>query len=71
MISKATMYIPDCEMPPPVYMHKAVAKDITRANIKRLTHEDYRQMYNEAANCRNVINRRIGTKIHQVTQFII
>ena len=68
---KATMYNPDGEMPPPVYMHKAVAKGITRANIKRLTHEDYRQMYNEVANCRNVINRRIGKKLHQVTHFII
>ena len=68
---KATMYNPDGEMKPPVYMHKAVAKGITKANIKRLTHEDYREMYNEVANCRNVINRRIGTKLHQVTHFII
>ena len=68
---KAAMYNPDGEMPPPVFMHKAVAKGITRENIKRLTHEDYRQMYNETANCRNVINRRSGTKLHQVMHFIL
>ena len=61
---KASLYQPDSVMPPPVFIHKAVAKGITRANIKRLTHEDYRQMY-------NVINRRIGTKLHQVMHFII
>ena len=68
---KATMYNPEGELPPPVLIHKAVAKGITRANIKRLTHEDYRQMFNEVANCRNVINRLIGTKLHQVTYFLI
>ena len=68
---KASLYMPDTEMPPPVFIHKAVAKGITRENIKRLTHEDYRQMFNEVANCRNVINRRIGTKLHQVMHFII
>ena len=68
---KASMYNPDGEMLTPVFMHKAVPKGITRENIKRLTHEDYRQMYNEVANCRNVINRRIGTKLHQVMYFII
>ena len=67
---KAIKYNPDGEMPHPVFMHKAVAKGITRANIKRLTHEDYRKMYNEEANCHNVINRRIGSKLHQVMRFI-
>ena len=68
---KATLYKPESPMLQPVFIHKAVAKGITRANIKRLTHEDYLQMYNEVANCRNVINRRIGTKLHQVMYFII
>ena len=68
---KATIYKPDGEISPPVFVHKAVAKGITRANIKRLTHEDYRQMYNEVANCRNFIDRRIGAKHHQVTHFLI
>ena len=67
---KATPYNPDGEMPLPVLIYKAVAKGITRENIKRLTHEDYMQMYNEVANCRNVINRQIGTKLHQVTHFL-
>ena len=35
---KATIYNPDGEMPPPVFMHKAVAKGITIENIKRQTH---------------------------------
>ena len=63
---KATKYNSDGEMPQPVFMHKAVAKGITREHIKGLTHEDYREMYSEVANCRNVINRRIGTKLHQI-----
>ena len=68
---KASLYKPDSDMPPPVFIHKAVAQGITRATIKRLTHEDYRQVYNEVVNCRNVINRRIGTNLHQVLNFII
>ena len=31
---KATMYNSNGEMPPPVYMYKAVAKSISRANSK-------------------------------------
>ena len=68
---KASLYTPDSVMLQPVFIHKAVAKGITRANIKRLTHEDYRKMYNEVANCRNVISRRIGSMLHQVMHFII
>ena len=68
---KATMYKPDGEMQLPVFLHKAVAEGITRANIKRLTLEDNRQMHNEVASCRNVISRRIGTKLHQVKHFHI
>ena len=62
---KACKYDPENPMPAPVFKHKAVAKGITRENIKRLIHEDYRNMYNENP-CRNVINRRIGCKLHQV-----
>ena len=63
---KATLYDPEHpEVPPPAFKHKAVAKGITRENIKRLTHEDYRQMLQEGE-CRNVTNRRIGSKLHQV-----
>ena len=56
---KVTMYKPDSEMPLPVYIDKTVAKRITRAKIKRLSHEGYRQMFKETSNSRNVINRRI------------
>ena len=50
--------------------HKAVAKGVARSQIKRFNHEDYVQMYN----CRaltNVVNRRIGSKLHQVRLIII
>ena len=63
---KATRYDPEHpEAPPPAFKHKVVAKGITRENIKRLTHEDYRQMLEETE-CRDVTNRRIESKLHQV-----
>ena len=46
-------------------MHKAVAKVVARSQIKRFKHEDYVRMYNGGA-LTNVVNRRIGTKLHQV-----
>ena len=45
--------------------HKAVAKGVARSQIKRFKHEDYVQMYNGGA-LTNVVNRRIGSKLHQV-----
>jgi hypothetical protein len=71
---KPKMYsftVMDCfepEGPPPlpaVLRHKAVAKGISRANIKRFSHEDYLTMFREG-DCRKVTNRRIGSKLHQV-----
>ena len=58
---------PDPRLPPlPVILkHKAVAKGISRANIKRFSHEDYLTMFREG-DARNVTNRRIGSKLHQV-----
>ena len=58
---------PDPRLPPvPVHLkNKAVAKGITRANIKRFTHEDYLTMFREG-DSRKVTNRRIGSKLHQV-----
>ena len=58
---------PDPMLPPePVNIkHKAVAKGITRANIKRFSHEDYLTMFREG-DSRKVTNRRIGSKLHQV-----
>ena len=52
--------------------HKAVAKGVARAQIKRFKHEDYVRMYNGGA-LTNVVNRRIGSKLHQVrlTIFIL
>ena len=47
-------------------MHKAVAKGVVaRSQIKRFKHEDYVRMYNAEA-LTNVVNRRIGSKLHQV-----
>ena len=45
--------------------HKAVAKGVSRANIKRFTHEEYVTMFREG-DARKVTNRRIGSKLHQV-----
>ena len=45
--------------------HKAVAKGVSRANIKRFTHDDFATMFREG-NKRKVTNRRIGSKLHQV-----
>ena len=45
--------------------HKAVAKAVSQANIKRFTHEEYVTMFRECDACK-VSNRRIGSKLHQV-----
>ena len=45
--------------------HKAVAKGVSRAQIKRFKHEDDVRMYN-GGDQTNVVNRRIGSKLHQV-----
>ena len=49
--------------------HKTVANGVTRSQIKRLKHEDYVWMYNAGA-LTNVVNRRIGSKLHQVRLII-
>ena len=49
--------------------HKAVAKGVARSQIKRFKHEDYVRMYNGGA-LTNVVNRRIGSKFHQVRLII-
>ena len=49
--------------------HKAVAKGVERSQIKRLKHEDYVRMFNGGA-LTNVVNRRIGFKLHQVRLII-
>ena len=45
--------------------HKTVAKGVSRAQIKRFKHEDYVRM-NNGGEQTNVVNRRIGSKFHQV-----
>ena len=49
--------------------HKAVAKGVARSQIKRFKHEDYLRMYNGGA-LNNVVNRRIGSILHQVRLII-
>ena len=49
--------------------HKAVAKAVARSHFKRCKHEDYVRMYNGRA-LTNVVNRRIGNKLHQVSLII-
>ena len=49
--------------------HKAVAKRVARSQIKRFKHEDYVRMYDGGA-LTNVVNRHIGSKLHQVRQII-
>ena len=54
---------------PMVVRHNAVAKGVARSQIKRFKHEDYVRMYNGGA-LTNVINRRIGSQLHQVRLII-
>ena len=49
--------------------HKAVATCVTRSQIKRFKHEDYVRLYNGKV-LTNVVNRRIGSKLHQVRLII-
>ena len=46
--------------------YKAAAKGVARFQIKHIIHKDYLQMYNGGA-LTNVVNRRIGCKLHQVS----
>ena len=50
--------------------HKAVEKCVVRSQIKQLKHDDCGQMYNVGA-LTNVVNRRIGFKLHQVRLIIL
>ena len=47
--------------------HKAIAKGVSRKNIKRSTHEEYVTMFRED-DARKVTNRRIGSKLYQVNK---
>ena len=49
--------------------HTAVAKRVARCQIKRYMHEDYVRMYNNG-DFTIAVNRRIGSKLHQVRQII-
>ena len=49
--------------------HTVVAKGVARSQIKRFKHENYVRTFNNRA-LTNVINRRIGSKLHQVRLII-
>ena len=49
--------------------NKAVAKGVARSQIKRFKHEDYVRMFKKGA-LTIVVNRRIGSKLHQVRLII-
>ena len=50
-------------------LYKAVAKGVARSQIERFKHEDYVRIYNGGA-LTNVVNRRIGFKLHQLRLII-
>ena len=64
-VMDAEEYGPRLPVEPVQLRHKAVAKGVSRANIKRFTHEEYVTMFRESY-ARKVTNRRIGSKLHQV-----
>ena len=61
----AEEYDPRLPVEPVQLRHKAVAKGVPLANIKRFTHEKYVTMFREG-DARKVTNRRIGSNFHQV-----
>ena len=67
-VCDAPELIPEVNYPIDV-QHKAVAKGVARPQIKRFKHEDYVRMYYNKA-LTNVVNRRIGSKLHQVRLII-
>ena len=64
----ASEFIPGVNYPMDI-RHKAVAKGVALSQIKRNKHEDYVRMFNGGA-LTNVVNRRIGSKLHQVRLII-
>jgi hypothetical protein len=65
---KATKYDPNNLVVPEIAT-KNVAKGISRANIAGFTHEQYVAMF-RGGDGQNVVNKRIGSKLHQVCQLI-
>ena len=63
-VCDASVPIPGVNHPMDV-RHIAMAKGVARSQIKRLKHDDYVLM-NYGGALTNVVNRRIGSKLHQV-----
>ena len=68
-VCEASEPIPGLNYPMEV-RHKPVAKGVARSQIKRFKQEDYVRMYNGGA-LTNVVNRQIGSKLHQVRLTIL
>ena len=64
-VCEASEYIVKFNVPLPIIKHKAVAKGVSRANIRRRTHEDYVAMFRQPDQ-HKVVNRRISSKLQQV-----
>ena len=65
-IMDAEEYNPRLPVEPVQLRHNAVAKGVSRAIIKRYTHDEYVTMLREG-DARKIINRRVGSKLYQVS----
>ena len=63
-VCDASEPIPEVNYPMNIRQN-SLAKGVARSQIKRVKHEDYERMFNGGA-LTNVVNRRIGYKLHQV-----
>ena len=68
-VCDASEHIPKVNYPMDV-RNTAVAKNVARSQIKRFKHDDYVRMYN-GGGLTNVVNRRIGSKLNQVSLIIL
>ena len=64
-VCKASEYILNLNALPALIKTKAVAKGVSRANIRGLTHDDYVAMFRQPDQ-HKVVNRHIRSKLHQV-----
>ena len=64
-VCETSEYILNLNAPLAHITNKAVAKGVSRANIRRLTHDDYVAMFCQADK-HKVVNRHIRSKLHQM-----
>ena len=66
-VMDAEKYDPLIPVEPVQLRHKAVAKEVLRANLKCFTHDEYVTIFREG-DARKVTNRRISSKLHQLNK---